>query len=128
MKLFKTERPIIALLLSFLLILKLISALGFIFNTRGIITPIVGLQMVLIAFVVYAINSKYGGASSIKNMITCLIAIMVLDFVVIHITLNGASLPKEYYPRVIGAELTYLLTIAYLFFSKKLRRYKSVAQ
>lgn len=124
MKIFKTERPIIAIFLSFLLVLKLLSALGFVFYATGYVGPIVGLQMILIAFVIYTLNTKAGGESSLLTMIVCLVVVMVLDGIVIYISLHGFALPSEAIPTVIGAELTYILTIVYLFFSKKLRRFK----
>lgn len=127
MNIFKTERPIIAVILGFFLVLKLMSAFGFVFQAKGFVGPIVGLQIILIAFVAYAINSKVGGQSSLLTMIFCLVIVMVLDGVVIYLSLNGFSLPSSAVPRVIGAELTYILTIAYIFFSKKLRRFKEIS-
>lgn len=126
MKILKTERPILAVLLSFLLTLKFISALGFVLQATGFIGPIVGLQMILIAFVAYTLNTKAGGESSLLTIIVCLLVVMALDGVVIYISLNGFALPPAAIPRVIGGELTYILTIAYIFFSKKLRRFKGI--
>nr|DAR21332.1 MAG TPA: hypothetical protein [Caudoviricetes sp.] len=60
-------------------------------------------------------------------MIICLVIVMILDGVVIYLSLNGVTLPSSAVPRDIGAELTYLLTIAYIFFSKKLRRFKEIS-
>ncbi|MDT0636555.1 hypothetical protein RM437_00685 [Citrobacter werkmanii] len=126
MNIFKTERPIIAVILGILLLLKLISALGFVFQATGVIGPIVGLQMILIAFVAYHLNVRSGGQSSLLTMISCLVIVMILDGIVIYLSLNGFSLPSSAIPRVIGAELTYILTIAYIYFSKKLRRFKEI--
>ncbi|ELA3178774.1 hypothetical protein RFL63_002752 [Klebsiella aerogenes] len=126
MNLFKTERPIIAVILGFFLVLKLMSALGFVFQANGLVGPIVGLQMILIAFVAYTMNSKGGGQSSLLTMVFCLVIIMILDGAVIYFSLNGFSLPSSAVPRVVGAELTYILTIIYIFFSKKLRRFKEI--
>ncbi|EOZ7625883.1 hypothetical protein AB5R26_004101 [Enterobacter mori] len=122
----KTNRPIIAAILSLLLLLKLISALGFMYQTTGFAGPVVGLQMILITFSVYTLNTKAGGQASLITMVGCLFFVMVLDGVLINISLNGRVLPEETIPRVIGAELTYILTIAYVFFSKKLRRFKEI--
>lgn len=124
MNIFKTERPIIAAILGFLLALKLLSALGFIFQATGFVGPIIGLQMILIAFVAYTLNTRSGGQSSLLTMIFCLAIVMGLDGVVMYLLLDGHSLPSSATPSVIGAELTYILTIAYIFFSKKLRRFK----
>lgn len=124
MKFIKTDRPIIAIFLGLLLILKLLSGLGFIFQATGFVVPVVGLQLILIAYVSYTMNTKAGGQASIISMMVCLFVVMVLDGFVIHLSLNGMTLPEAAYPRIIGAELTYLLTIAYIFFSKKLKRFK----
>ena len=124
MKFIKTERPIIAIFLGLLLLLKLFSGLGFIFQATGFAGPVVGMQIILIAYVAYTLITKAGGKASIISMIVCLFVVMVLDGVVVHLSLNGMALPEAAYPRIIGAELTYLLTIAYIFFSKKLKRYK----
>ncbi|MFP2712395.1 hypothetical protein ACLEUQ_00695 [Escherichia coli] len=124
MKFIKTDRPIIALFLGLLLVLKLLSGLGFIFQATGFLGPVVGLQLILIAYVTYTLNTKAGGKTALMSMIACLFIVMVLDGVVIHLSLNGMELPEAAYPRIIGAELTYLLTIAYIFFSKKLKRFK----
>ncbi|WP_063865749.1 hypothetical protein [Enterobacter hormaechei] len=126
MNIFKTDRPILAVVLSIFLALKLVSALGFIFQATGLTGPIVGLQMVLIAFVAYTLNTRAGGHSSLLTMIICLIIVMILDGVVIYLSLDGFALPSSAVPRVIGAELTYVLTIAYIVFSKKLRRFKEL--
>ncbi|HCT2538997.1 TPA: hypothetical protein OTR49_004802 [Escherichia coli] len=124
MKRFKTDRPILAFVLGIFLSLKLVSALGFIFQATGLTGLVVGLQIILIAFVAYTLNTRTGGYSSLLAMIFCLIAVMVLDGVVIYLSLNGIALPSLAIPRIIGAELTYVLTIAYIVFSKKLRRFK----
>lgn len=126
MNIFKTDRPVIAAILGVLLVLKLMSALGFIFQATGFIGPVVGLQMILIAFVAYTLNTRAGGNTSLLTMIFCLMLVMVLDGVVIYLSLNGFSLPPAAVPRVVGAELTYILTIIYVFFSKKLRRFKEI--
>lgn len=126
MNIFKTERPIIAVILGVLLILKLMSALGFVFQAKGFVGPLVGFQMILIAFVAYNINTKTGGQSSLLTMLSCLVIVMILDGVVIYHSLNGFTLPSAAIPRIIGAELPYILTIAYIFFSKKLRSYKGI--
>ncbi|MGS4678801.1 hypothetical protein ACKURH_06110 [Enterobacter soli] len=124
MNILKTERPIIAVILGILLVLKLISALGFIFQATGFIGPVVGLQIILIAFVAYTLNTRAGGNSSLLTMIFCLITVMILDGAVIYLSLNGLAFPSSAVSTVIGAELTYILTIAYIFFSKKLKRFK----
>lgn len=126
MKMFKTDRPILALVLGIFLVLKLVSALGFIFQATGLTGPVVGLQMILIAFVAYTLNTRAGGNSSLLTMIFCLITVMILDGAVIYLSLSGFALPSSAVPRVIGAELTYVLTIAYIVFSKKLRRFKEL--
>lgn len=127
MNLFKTERPILAVILGASLLLKLISAFGFISQVTGIVGPVIGLQMILIAFVAYTMNTRAGGQSSLVTMIICLVSVMVLDGIIIYISLNGQALSSEAIPRIIGAELTYILTIAYIFFSKKLRKFKEQA-
>lgn len=122
--LFKTDRPIIALILGFLLLMKLLSALGFIFNVTTTVAIIVGVQIICIAYVIYSMNAKGGGAYTIKKMAAALIITMALDFIVILFSLSGREINPEYYPRIFGAELTYVITILYILLSKKLKRFK----
>lgn len=127
MNIFKTDRPILAVALGFFLAHKFMSALDFIFQVTGLIGPVVGLQMILITFVAYTLNTRAGGTSCLLTMIFCLVVVMVLDGVVIYLSLNGSALPSSAVPRVVGAELSYILTIAYIMFSKKLRRFKEIS-
>lgn len=124
--LFKTDRPIIAIILGLLLLMKLLSAIGFIFNVTPTVAVIVGIQILCIAYVIYSMNSKGGGADTIKKMAIALLSTMILDFIVIYFSLSGRVLNPEYYPRILGAELTYVITIAYILFSKKLKRFKEI--
>lgn len=122
--LFKTDRPIIALILGFLLLMKLLSALGFIFNVTTTVAIVVGVQIICIAYVIYSMNAKGGGAYTIKKMAAALIITMALDFIVILFSLSGREINPEYYPRIFGAEITYVITILYILLSKKLKRFK----
>ena len=69
-------------------------------------------------------NAKGGGAYTIKKMAAALIITMVLDFIVILFSLSGREINPEYYPRIFGAELTYVITILYILLSKKLKKFK----
>lgn len=122
---FKTERPIIALILGAFLLLKVISGVGFFFNTHGIVSAIIGIEIVFILFVIYGMNKRGGGEASIKTMILLTVSVILLDFAAIFVVLNGSALKSEYIARIVGGELTYILTIIYLTFSKKMKRFKS---
>ncbi|EPP6259030.1 hypothetical protein ACUTEI_001400 [Cronobacter sakazakii] len=128
MNIFKTERPIIALILGILLVFKVISALEFLllamFQPPGLVVPVVGLEMMLIAFAAYTLNTRGGGQSSLLKTAFSLTIVIALDSIIIYSSLNEASLPSSTAHKVVGVELTYILTIAYIFFSKKLRRFK----
>lgn len=114
------------MILGFLLLMKLLSAVGFIFNVTPIVAAVVGIQILCIAYVIYGMNAKGGGMDSIKRMAIALISTMAMDFIVIYFSLSGMALSPEYYPRIIGAELTYVITVAYVVLSKKLKRFKEV--
>lgn len=112
------------MILGFLLLMKLLSALGFIFNVTTTVAIVVGVQIICIAYVIYSMNAKGGGAYTIKKMAAALIITMALDFIVILFSLSGREINPEYYPRIFGAELTYVITILYILLSKKLKRFK----
>lgn len=122
---FKTERPIIALILGAFLLLKVISGVGFFFNTHGIVSAIIGIEIVFILFVIYGMNKRGGGETSIKTMILLTVSVILLDVAAIFVVLNGSALKSEYIATIVGGELTYILTIIYLTFSKKMKRFKS---
>jgi len=122
---FKTERPIIALILGAFLLLKVISGAGLFFNTHGIVSAIIGAEIVFILFVIYGMNKRGGGEASIKTLIMFTVSVIFLDFAAIFVVLNGSALRSEYIARIVGGELTYVLTVIYLAFSKKMKRFKS---
>ena len=121
----KPKRPIIAIILAVLLCLKLLSGLSIIYNLSGVILYIVLIQLIMVTFVIFSMNTLGGGAKMIKLMIAFVSATMVFDILVIALMFEGRDIPEMLYPRAIGAEITYLITILYLVFSKKLKRFKS---
>lgn len=125
LNIFKTERPIIAAFLGLLLFIKIISGLNVILNFNGMIPLMVGLEIIFISCVIYGINKKGGGEASLITMFVLLIVVVLLDISTAYILLNGHIFKHDFLPALLGSELTYVITAFYIFFSKKLRRFKS---
>lgn len=124
----KPKRPIVGIILAILLVLKMLSGWDFVMRSSGPTVYIVALQLVLIAFVVFKMNSRGGGIKPIKLMMGLVAVVIVLDMVIIGFLFSGKSIPSEFYPQMVGAELVYIITILYLYFSKKLKRFKASTQ
>lgn len=122
----KARRPILAIVLAVFLVLKMLSGWDFVMKASGPTVYIVALQLLIVAYVVFKMNTRGGGIKAINLLMGLVALVIVLDLSIIGIIFNGKSIPIEFYPQMLGAELIYILTIAYLYFSKKLKAFKAV--
>lgn len=121
----KAKRPILAMVLAVFLVLKMLSGWAFVMKATGPTVYIVALQLLIVAYVVFKMNTRGGGAKAINLLMGLVAVVILLDLSIIGIIFSGKSIPKEFYPQMLGAELIYILTIIYLYFSKKLKAFKA---
>lgn len=81
--------------------------------------------MITIIYLVSSMNTRGGGADKCKKSALLIGALISSDIALIFYNFRGVEFPPQIFPRLIGAELTYLITISYLLFSKKQRAYKA---
>ena len=124
----KARRPILAIVLAVFLVLKMLSGWDFVMKASGPTVYIVALQLLIVAYVVFKMNTRGGGIKAINLLMGLVALVIVLDLSIIGIIFNGKSIPIEFYPQMLGAELIYILTIVYFYFSKKLKAFKAVSQ
>jgi hypothetical protein len=122
------KRPILAIVLAVFLVLKMLSGWDFVMKASGPTVYIVALQLLIVAYVVFKMNTRGGGIKAINLLIALVAVVIILDLSIIGIIFSGKSIPKEFYPQMLGAELIYILTMVYLYFSKKLKAFKAVSQ
>lgn len=121
----KAKRPILAMVLAVFLVLKMLSGWNFVMKASGPTVYIVALQLLIVAYVVLKMNMRGGGMKAINLLMGLVAIVILLDLSIIGIIFSGKAIPKEFYPQMLGAELIYILTILYLYFSKKLRTFKA---
>ncbi|MES4612914.1 MAG: hypothetical protein ACTH8P_11445 [Ewingella sp.] len=121
----KAKRPILAMVLAVFLVLKMLSGWDFVMKASGPTVYIVALQLLIVAYVVFKMNTRGGGVKAINLLMGLVAIVILLDMSIIGIIFSGKAIPKEFYPQMLGAELIYILTIIYLYFSKKLKAFKA---
>lgn len=121
----RPKLPWLSILFCALICLKIFSGLSYTIQASGFLSVALWIEIILMGWVALALVVRVFAPRNVKAIATVISLIILMDLSIIFFTFNGFGLPSNLYAQLIGAEITYLITIAYCLFSKKFRAFKS---
>lgn len=120
----KQKLPWLSVIFTALICLKIIAGLGYALRITGLQAILVWFELIIMVWVALALVNRKCKPLSTK-VIALLVAIIIFtDISLIAYSFSGLAVPSNFYAQLIGAELTYLMTIAYCLFSKRFKEFK----